>query len=256
MLAGVSLSQAYGKNALFSEFSFALQPGECLCVTGPAGSGKSSLLRLLIGVEQPSHGSIEVDGVDLRTLPAEVLRLYRTRLGVIFQEPQLLWRMTAAENVAYPLEVNDMLQSSGDAVPDILKRAGLSEKALLLPDALSASERMMICVARALVTNPMIILADEPFAPLDASQRASTLSLLLEARKRGASLLVFTQDPSLAEPLGGRVLSLQGGAPAIKSAPRMESPAPKPEQPQMAMPAAAQKSEPDRRKIKITSISS
>lgn len=249
MLACVSLTKAYGTDNVFSNVSLAVQPGECVCVTGPAGSGKSALLRMLVGVEHPTDGAIEVDGVNLDLLPPEVLRLYRTRLGVMFQEPQVLGRMTVAENIAYPLEIIGALPSSGSAVPDMLKRIGLSTNALEFPDALSVSQRMMLCIGRALISNPMIILADEPFSSLDSTQRATTLSLLLEAKKRGASLLIFTQDAAVAEPLGARVVSLTGtvSQPLKTQQPSSTLPPVSAEQPKEATPG---------RKIKITSIGS
>lgn len=256
MLSIAELGMSYGNLTVFSGLSLAVQPGECVCVADRSGSGKSTLLRLLLGLEKPTEGKVEVDGVDLQALPPDVLQLYRRRIGCITQEPQLLRRMTVAENAAYPLEVRGLSAGSADAVSSILRRTGLAEKAASLPESLTHGERMMLTIARAFISQPMIVLADEPFAPLDPSQREIALSLFKEAQARGASVTVFTQHPTLGSILGARTLDMAGEPLAVSktAAPVAAQPSTSP------IPGSSSPSNPpspaDGKKIRITSIGS
>lgn len=231
MLACAQLTKSYGKHTVLSGLTFTLEPGECACIAGAGGSGKSTLQRLLLGLEKPTSGRIDVDGVDLQTLPAPVLQLYRARVGFITQEPQMLTRMNAAENLAYPLEI----RGEPDAMiitktKDMLAVLGLTAKADHLAHQLSPSERALCCIGRALIADPMIVLADEPLAALDGDQADIALTLLKAAHTRGASVLLFTQSTSLAHRLNARVMQLQNGtleggkAPAKHRAPAHHAP--------------------------------
>ena len=212
MLACRDISFLYGQKTILSEISLEIPPGESVCIISKSGGGKSLLLRLLLGLHTPTSGRIEVDGVDLALLPPAVLQLFRGRIGTIFQEPQLLSRMTVLENVAYPLEIRgERSASSTKAAKDMLLTLGLGGNEDALPASCSVSQRMMACIGRALIANPMIVLADEPFAPLDETQRGIALSMLKAAHARGASLLIFTQDASLAKHVDARVIHLENG---------------------------------------------
>jgi ABC-type methionine transport system ATPase subunit len=213
MLSCTQLTKSYGKSLVLSSVTLTLEPGECACIVGAGGSGKSTLLRLLIGLEQPASGSIKVDGVDLKTLPPPVLQLYRGRVGLITQEPQMLTRMTVAENLAYPLEIRGTPDATiVKKTKDMLALLRLTNASKLLAHELSPSERALCCLGRALISDPMIVLADEPLAPLDGDQSDIALTLLKEAHARGASVLLFTQGTSLAHRLGARVLHLENGS--------------------------------------------
>jgi ABC-type ATPase involved in cell division len=212
MLACIGVAKIFGKTRALSSVSFGSEPGGCICIVGEGGSGKSALMRLLLGLDHPSEGRIEVDGVDLRILPAPVLQLYRGKVGAIFQEPGLLSRLTLEENLAYPLAVRGAAeQAMAKETNAMLGRIGLAGKGALLPSDLSPSERAMASIGRALIAKPMIILADEPLAPLDSEQSDIALEMLKEAHHRGASLILFSQGASLAHRLGASVLPLKDG---------------------------------------------
>ena len=178
-----------------------LGDGEFIAIQGPSGSGKTTLLGLLAGLELPDEGEIELLGHDLlRLTPLERARLRQRRVGIVFQSFGLVASLSAGENVALPLALA--------RVPEIERReraaAALGEVGLTIPfdarvDELSGGERQRIGVARALVSDPAVILADEPTGSLDVENGRVVLDLLSEAvRRRGAALVLVTHDPMSA----------------------------------------------------------
>ncbi len=198
--------------AVLSDVTLRIEPKECVCIVGEARAGKTTLFELLLKAQEPTSGSIEVDGVPLTTLPPLILQLYRSRLGVIFQEPRLLLHSTVAENIAFPLEIRGAAQSLIDRrVAELLKRFTLTTLKDQLPGDLSLSERALVGIARAFVASPLILMADEPLQALDEAQAQAVLELFLEAKRQGCTIVVFTSNPSLADAIGARVLTLSGG---------------------------------------------
>ena len=212
MLACKNVSMQFGKARVLREITFAVQPGECVCIVAVSGSGKTTLMRLILGLDKPTVGHIQVDGADVHAMPPAILQMYRTRVGTIFQEPLLLSGMTLEENIAYPLELtgaDPKIIASKTAA--MLSRLGLGLKGGALAGELTISERMMGAIGRALIAEPMIVLADEPLALLDSEQRRVATELLIEAHDRGASVIVFAQDSDIAKPLGASIMQLENG---------------------------------------------
>lgn len=212
MISLQNVSKAYGTTTVLRELSFRVEPKEFLCITGRSGAGKSTLLALLIGAEAATSGKIEVDGVDLRTVPPPVMQLYRRRLGVVFQEYRLLQNRTVAENVAFPLEV----AGASDAVIEnrvaaVLTQVGLADKASAYPSELSGGEKARAAIARAIVHDPLIILADEPTGNLDPDQSFLIVQLFQEIHKSGTTVLLATHDAGLVDLLQTRVIRLEEG---------------------------------------------
>ncbi len=173
--------------------------GTSLSVVGPSGSGKSSLLAIIGGIERPTQGSVEVAGTDLGALDEDGLALFRRkRVGVLFQSFHLIPTMTALENVALPLEL------AGEADGFERARAGLAEMGLgqrldHYPGQLSGGEQQRVALARALANEPELLLADEPTGNLDRSTGRQIAELIFAARERhGATLFLITHDPTLA----------------------------------------------------------
>jgi len=212
MLALKGVAKSYGQRKVLSGASLQINPKDCLCILGDAASGKSTILRLLIRAEDPTGGAVEVDGVSLSVVPPPILQLYRRRLGIIFQEPILLAHATVAENIALPLDLlgapSDLIKRNTD---DLLKRLGLSAKANLLPEELSGSERALVGFARAIITSPIIVIADEPFANLDTAQIKVVTALLLAMHKKGTTLIVLSREQETARTLHARTVSLEDG---------------------------------------------
>jgi putative ABC transport system ATP-binding protein len=185
--------------------------GESVALLGPSGSGKSSLMAVLSGLERASGGSIKVAGADFTSLDEDGLaRARRGRIGIVLQAFHLLPTMTAHENVAVPLE----LSGQADAFPDAqaeLEAVGLGHRLGHYPAQLSGGEQQRVAIARATAPKPEILFADEPTGNLDARTGQSILDLLFARQvESGATLLVITHDPALATRCG-RVLEMQDG---------------------------------------------
>jgi ABC-type lipoprotein export system ATPase subunit len=187
--------------------------GEIVAVVGPSGSGKSTLLFLLGGLDEPTDGTIRVDGVDWLTLQGrERARFRRRACGFVVQGMALLPQATAAENIEVPL-VLDRVEPADRArrVEDALDRVGLATDGAKLPDQLSGGEQQRVAIARALVTNPAVVLADEPTGSLDTETGQAITRLLVEAAsERGAAVLLVTHDPAVAAH-ANRIVELHSG---------------------------------------------
>lgn len=210
VLRGVA--KAYRSTSPLTDVSASIGPGECVCIVGPSGSGKTTLLHLLLRSQDVTRGSIEVDGVDIRTLPLPILQLYRQRLGVAFQQDRLLDQLTVVENIALPLELRGWTDAAIQAeMAAILSRTELLPIARLQPPTLSVGQRRLVSIARACAGQPAILLLDEPFAALDAQQVQAALLLIRDAHARGATVIVFTQEAGWAGQMQARTLSLAAG---------------------------------------------
>ncbi len=187
--------------------------GEFLSVMGPSGSGKSTLLHLMGGLDRPSSGSIEVDGVRLSELPDTQVTIFRReRVGLIFQFFNLLPTLTAAENVALPLLLDGKRMARvRPQVEALLEVVGLADRRTHRPDELSGGEMQRVAIARALVVEPRLLLADEPTGNLDSATSQEILELLRSVhREKAPTIVMVTHDPRAAT-FGDRVIQLEDG---------------------------------------------
>jgi putative ABC transport system ATP-binding protein len=191
--------------------TFEVAAGECVAITGPSGSGKSTLLGLIAGLDQPTAGSITVDGVEIGRLDEDALARFRgERIGYVFQSYYLIPTLTALENVAVPLEL------AGGAHPAARARAllgevGLAHRAGHYPAQLSGGEQQRVAVARAFAREPSLLLADEPTGNLDSATGAQIIDLILALRReRQCTLLLVTHDTALSQ-YADRVVVLRDG---------------------------------------------
>jgi cell division transport system ATP-binding protein len=194
------------------QVSLEIDKGEFVFLVGSSGSGKSSLMRLMLREDVPNSGSVHVLGENLVGLPARRVPFFRRKLGVVFQDFRLLPNKTVSENVAFSLQV--IGKSEGfiqQAVPDVLGMVGLAEKADRLPNELSGGEQQRVALARAIVNKPAILLADEPTGNLDPTTSEGIMSLLNSINLSGTTVVMATHDFSIVDRMKKRVVELSHG---------------------------------------------
>jgi lipoprotein-releasing system ATP-binding protein len=211
---GRSFTEGASTLQVLSGVELEVKHGERLAIIGASGSGKTTLLQILGGLDRPDSGTVKVAGRDIHALPERARSELRNRsIGFVYQFHHLLPEFSALENVAMPLLVRrDSAVSAAARARELLTRGGLAQRLNHQPHQLSGGERQRTAVARALVTMPQLVLADEPTGNLDGRNAEQVFALMLELnRELGTSLVVVTHDPRLAARMD-RVLELDGGA--------------------------------------------
>jgi len=213
MIQLYNVSKAYQRESTaLQEISLKIPKGEFVYLTGPSGAGKSTLLKLLYGAEQPSRGQILINGQNLTRMSQARVALLRRRIGVVFQDFKLLTRRTVFENVAFPLEIQGKKRFEvSKRVYQVLKQVGLELKLNRYPLTLSGGEQQRVSIARALIIDPLILLADEPTGNLDPGVASAIMNLLKDANARGSTVLVATHDRELLQMFPRRTLVLDQG---------------------------------------------
>ncbi|MEJ7785364.1 MAG: cell division ATP-binding protein FtsE [Solirubrobacteraceae bacterium] len=192
--------------------TFRINRGEFVFLVGSTGSGKSTLMRLLIKEHGVSSGVIRVSGRDLADIDRKRVPHYRRNIGVVFQDFKLLPNRTVYDNVAYALQVTGGTRKEiREKVPDILRLTGLSTKLHNYPDQLSGGEQQRVSVARAFVNHPPLLLADEPTGNLDPETSIGIMQLLYRINKAGTTVVVATHDAHMVDRMRRRVIELQSG---------------------------------------------
>lgn len=194
------------------QVSLEIEKGDFVFLVGASGSGKSSLMRLMLREDIPNSGSVHVLGENLVGLPARRVPFFRRKLGVVFQDFRLLPNKTVAQNVAFSLEVIGKSQGFiQEAVPDVLGLVGLAEKADRLPSELSGGEQQRVALARAIVNKPAILLADEPTGNLDPTTSEEIMALINSINIAGTTVVMATHDRSIVDKMQRRVVELSQG---------------------------------------------
>ncbi|SER43926.1 ABC transporter ATP-binding protein [Sphingobium sp. YR768] len=197
--------------AILKGVDLSILRGESVAILGASGSGKSSLMAVLSGLERASGGHVDVGGVDFGTLGEdELARARRGRIGIVLQSFHLLPTMTALENVAVPLELSGHADAFALAAEE-LRAVGLGHRLDHYPAQLSGGEQQRVAIARAVAPRPTLLFADEPTGNLDATTGAAIMDLLFDRQKAaGATLVIITHDPVLAERCG-RIVEMRDG---------------------------------------------
>jgi len=200
--------------------SFAVREGEFVALMGPSGSGKTTLLTVVGAMNHPTEGSVTVDGIDVYALPEERRADFRREyLGFVFQQHHLMPYLSAVENVMLPLATlrRATAREKRESALEVLERVGLGAKARRLPNQLSGGEQGRLAIARAVVNEPPLLLADEPTGALDTRTGGEVMNVLLDLNARGQTVLLVTHNPDNAA-LAGRVLHLRDGRRAGETA--------------------------------------
>ncbi|MEZ0471366.1 cell division ATP-binding protein FtsE [Luteimonas salinilitoris] len=216
-----SVSKQYpGGHVALSELSFDVAAGEMLFITGHSGAGKSTLLKLVHLAERPSRGAVLFAERNLLRVRGRRVAMHRREVGVVFQDHRLLTDRSVYENVALPLILRGMRRGEiGKRVRGVLERLGLDARERALPTQLSAGEQQRVGIARAVVGEPRLLVADEPTGNLDPTLSAEIMALFAELPGRGTSVLVASHDLALVKRMRKRVLVLDHGRLADDIAP-------------------------------------
>jgi cell division transport system ATP-binding protein len=207
----VGLRYGLGPEVL-RDLSFRVDPHSFQFLTGPSGAGKTSLLRLLYLSLKPTRGLITLFGHDVATLSADALAALRRRVGIVFQDFRLLDHMSTYENVALPLRVLGRDEASyRNEVMELLQWVGLGERMWALPPVLSGGEKQRAAIARAVISRPQLLLADEPTGNVDPTLGRRLLRLFIELNKTGTAVVIATHDITLMDQYEARRLVLHQG---------------------------------------------
>jgi cell division transport system ATP-binding protein len=206
------VSKLYQGDVGLDRVTFSIDRGEFVFLVGSTGSGKSTLMRLLIKELEPTDGAIRVAGHDLAEIRRRRVPYFRRNIGVVFQDFKLLPNRTVYDNVAYALQVTGGTRKEIRAkVPDILRLTGLSTKLHNMPHQLSGGEQQRVSIARAFVNHPPLLLADEPTGNLDPETSIDIMRLLYRINRTGTTVLVATHDQAMVDKMRRRVLELHQG---------------------------------------------
>lgn len=186
--------------------------GEFVSLVGMSGAGKSTMVKLLLGEEQPTRGTVRFDGIVVHELPRRELPLLRRRIGTVFQDFRLLPKLTATENVAFAMQVAGRTRDEIHRdVPQVLELVGLGKRMKNFPHELSGGEKQRVAIARALVNHPDVIIADEATGNLDPVNTWEIIQLLLKINELGTMVILATHDKEIVNTLDRRVISLDKG---------------------------------------------
>ena len=201
-----NVTKKYSANTGIDNVSLDIDRGEFVFLVGPSGAGKSTFIKLVMKEIEADVGSIRVMGNEIVELPARSLPKHRRNIGMIFQDFRLLPNKTVYENVAFAMERKIKRQ-----VPLALKLMGISSKANMFPDELSAGEQQRVAIARAIINKPAMLIADEPTGNLDPATAWEIMNLLDEINKRGTTIVMVTHAKDIVDKMQKRVVTIESG---------------------------------------------
>lgn len=213
MIQFKNVTKIYPPNTVvLDNVSFEIKDGEFVSIVGKSGAGKTTLIRLILGLENPTYGEVLFDGEDVGKVSAQELQKIRRRIGVVYQDYKLLPTRTVYENVAYIMTVEGKNDDEiAEQVPKVLEAIGLKDKVNNFPRELSGGEQQRLAIARALVNHRDIIIADEPTGNLDPYNAYEVIALLEKINKAGRTLILATHDRETINRLGKRVIVIENG---------------------------------------------
>ena len=207
-----NVSKYYDNEAVLKDISFFVDKGDLVYITGPSGAGKTTLLKLIYRAEKPDEGSIHVAGWDVGELKQSTIPYLRRNIGVVFQDFKLLFNRNVFDNAALALRIHGLHPNEiKETVNEVLKDIGLRHKAHEFPQHLSGGEQQRVVIARAMVSKPTVLLADEPTGNLDPDTAQIIIKLFKEINARGTTVVIATHHSDLFNNTGRRVIHLKGG---------------------------------------------
>lgn len=213
MITFKKISKTYQeKNISIHDVSFSIKKGEFISLIGPSGAGKTTLLRMLLAEEKPSSGSIHFNHVNIHNLRSRDIPKYRQKIGVIFQDFKLLQEKTVYENVAFAMEMIGKKDAEIRAdVPHALELVDMADKMLHFPSQLSGGEQQRLAIARAIINQPDLLIADEPTGSLDPQSAHSVINILKKINELGTTIILSTHNDTVVDGLEKRVIHIEKG---------------------------------------------
>lgn len=213
MLRMTDVSKVYpGGNVALQDINVHIEPGEFVFVVGPSGAGKSTFIKMLFREVLPTTGSIFVNGVDILELTPKEIPYMRRQLGIIFQDYRLLSDRTVYENVAFAMQVIETPHRKiKRRVLNVLDLVGLRHRANAYPNELSGGEQQRIAIARAIVNDPLLVIADEPTGNLDPDTSWDIMEIFKEINATGTTIVMATHDKEVVDAMGKRVIAIESG---------------------------------------------
>lgn len=207
-----NVSKSYNKNKILRGINLRIEPGEFVSIVGQSGAGKTTIVKILIGEERVSTGEVIIGDWDITKISKREVPYLRRQIGVIFQDFKLLPKKTLEENVSFALEVSGGTSAKiKKIVPSVMKIVGLNDKKKRYPNEVSGGEQQRAAIARALVHQPKILLADEPTGNLDAINANEIIDLLLRINKFGTTVILVTHNKDIVNRLNRRVVTMEQG---------------------------------------------
>lgn len=207
-----NVTKKYKDSSSLLDISFSISEGEFVSIVGHSGAGKTTLTKLILAEEKPTSGTIFFESTDIHKLSAKDLTKFRRKIGVIFQDFRLLPNRTAYENIAFAMEAfgkkdEEIMQD----VPHVLELVDLASKAFHFPHQLSGGEKQRLAIARAIITQPEIIIADEPTGNLDPVNTNEVVNILKKINDLGTTVILTTHNRSVIDQVKKRIITLENG---------------------------------------------
>lgn len=207
-----NVTKKYRGSVSLEDINISITQGEFVAIVGHSGAGKTTLTKLILAEEPPTDGTVFFESTDINKLSSKNLRKFRRKIGVVFQDFRLLPNKTAYENIAFAMEAIERAESEiSQDVPHVLELVDLTNKAHLFPHQLSGGEKQRLAIARAIITQPNLIIADEPTGNLDPINTSEVVNLLKKINDLGTTVILTTHNRSVVDQVKKRVITLENG---------------------------------------------
>jgi cell division transport system ATP-binding protein len=213
MIKFANVSKAYPNGAVALEnVNLEIEKGEFVTIVGPSGAGKTTLNKLMLAEEEPTEGSVLFENADINTFSGKETTRLRRRIGTVFQEFRLLPNKTAYENIAFAMEAAGKSDEEiVSDVPHVLQLVDLQDRMFHFPSQLSGGEKQRLAIARAIINQPEVLIADEPTGNLDSRNTNEVIEILKKINDLGTTVVLTTHDPQLIKAVGQRIISMERG---------------------------------------------